>query len=189
MSFVMKKASGSRQRITVEEYYRMAEVGLLAPDARVELIDGVIVDMPTIGSRHACAVGDLYEIMRSAGGRAILRVQQPLHLGNLSVPVPDLVLAKPRNDRYKSAHPTATDALLVIEVGETSLRKDLNVKVLLYARHDILEVWVIDLTREQLHCFRSPAAGAYASSACIDKPGLLTVAALPDFTADLSDIF
>ena len=111
-----------RHRITVDEYYRMAEVGLLAADARVELIEGEILDMPPIGSRHAGVVSLLDRLLsRAAGDEAIVRVQLPLRLTNASEPQPDLALVKPRSDYYSTRHPTAADTLLVVEVSQTTV--------------------------------------------------------------------
>jgi Uma2 family endonuclease len=90
-----------RHRITVDEYHRMAEVGLLAPDARVELIEGVIIEMPPIGNRHAAAVDRLFRLLdRAVGDRAIVRCQGPVQLGDLSEPQPDFALLAPREDFY-----------------------------------------------------------------------------------------
>ena len=95
-----------RHRLTVSDYYRMAEVGILAPDARVELIDGDIIDMPPPGSLHAATVDDLTEFLgRSIGGKAIVRVQNHVRLSELSEPQPDLALLQRRDDRYRRSHP------------------------------------------------------------------------------------
>ncbi len=148
------------RRITVAEYYRMAEIGLLAPDARVELIEGAIVDMAPIGSRHGAKTSYLDRVLsRAAGDTAIVRVQLPISLDSMSEPQPDLALVKPRPDFYDKHHPVAADTLLIIEVCQTSLRYDHRVKVPLYASHGIPEVWLLDLQGGRLHCFRSAAPG------------------------------
>ena len=118
-----------RHRITVDEYHRMAEVGLLAPDARVELIEGAIIDMPPIGSRHASFVDRLTELLFVAvAGRAMLRCQGPVQLGDRSEPQPDLALFVRRKDFYEHRHPAAADTLLLVEVSETTLRYDRHTK-------------------------------------------------------------
>src|SRR5262245_27163525 len=109
-----------RHRITVEEYHRMAEVGLLAPDARVELIDGEIIDMPPMGSRHAAIVRRIQELLTDAvGKRALVQAQLPVRLDNYSEPEPDLAVLARREDYYAAKHPTPADTLLAVEVSES----------------------------------------------------------------------
>ena len=127
--------------ITVDEYYEMARTGALEPDARVELIEGEVVEMPPIGSRHGSAAEYLtYLLVRAVADGARVRCQLPVRLGNLSEPEPDVALVKPRLDRYSRSHPTATDVLLLVEISRSTLRYDIDVKVPLYARHGIPEV-------------------------------------------------
>ncbi len=189
MSTLME--SGPRKhRITVEEYYRMAEVGLLARDARVELIEGEIIDMPAIGSDHASVVDQLAQLLFEAvSSRAILRVQNPVRLSRSSEPEPDIAVLKPRADRYRHAHPVGLDTLLVIEVSDSSLRYDCDVKVPLYARHEVPEVWIIDLQGERVLFYRSLADGAYRDHSVDSRPGDASPAALPGVAVDLSKVF
>jgi Uma2 family endonuclease len=150
--------------ITVDEYYRMAEVGLLRSDARVELIEGRIIDMPPIGSHHAGAVNALTaQLIRLLHRRAVVAVQQPLRLSNHTEPQPDLAVLRYREDFYRSSHPSASDVLLVIEVSDSTLRFDREVKLPLYARHGIPELWIVDLAANQLHRMRDPAGSMYKS--------------------------
>src|SRR6185295_8160231 len=112
MSVAMEEGP-RRHRITVEEYYRMAEVGLLTPDARVELIEGEIIDMPPSGSHHAGTVSLLSRLLeRAVGDRAIVRGQGPIVLGEFSQPEPDVALVAPDSDFYRQRHPVAADTLL-----------------------------------------------------------------------------
>jgi Uma2 family endonuclease len=179
-----------RHRYTVVDYYRMAEVGILAPDARVELIDGEILDMAPIGSVHAGTVEQLAEALRRAvGARAWVRTQNPLRLDDHSEPQPDVSLLKARADFYKSRHPRPADTLLVIEVADTSLRFDRERKIPLYAQHGIPEAWLVDLQAKRLVRYRNPEHGVYAS---VDQPDLtlpLAIAALPERRIDLAALF
>ncbi len=178
-----------RHRITVDEYYRMAEVGLLARDARVELIEGEIIDMAPIGIAHGSVVDRLARLlMRAVGDQAIVRVQGVVSLSRSSEPQPDLTLLKPRNDFYASRHPTASDTLLIIEVSDTTLRYDREIKVPLYARHGVPEVWIVDLGNGQLHFYRSLAGGQYGGATATDKPGMTTIAALSAVSIDLTEL-
>ena len=178
-----------RHRITVDEYYRMADVGLLAQDARVELIDGEIFDMAPIGSRHGGIVSRLdHRLIRAIGDRAIARVQQPLRLSRSSEPQPDLAIVRSREDFYTRSHPTASDVLLVIEVSETTLRYDQRIKAPLYARHGVPELWIIDLEHLQMHLLRSPQDETYAEALVITEPGLVTLAADSRLEVDLTGL-
>jgi len=154
-----------RHRITVEHFYRMAEVGVFAEDDRVELIDGEIIDVPPMGHPHAGVLDYLAKLLiRTVEPRAIVRQQLPLRLGNYSEPLPDIVVARPRDDLYIDGHPTSADALLVIEISSTTLRFDRNVKVPMYARHAIPEVWVLDVSGQEIHRYSSLEDGHYAST-------------------------
>ena len=179
-----------RHRITVDEYHRMAESGSFAPDARVELIDGEIIDMPPIGSSHAGTVDQLYVLLhRAVGDRAIVRCQSPIQAGDFSEPQPDFALLALSKNFYKDRHPTEHDTLLVIEVSDSSLDEDLRRKMALYARQGIKEYWVVDLVNHLLHLFRNPAGARYEHTSSLDRPGTLEITALPGTTVDLSSLF
>jgi len=179
----------NRHRLTVEEYYRMAEVGLLAPDARVELIEGEIVDMAPIGSRHGSAVKRLLQLFSAAiNSQAIVAVQDPLRLGPRNEPQPDLMLLAPRDDFYGSAHPTAADVLLLVEVSDTTARYDRGIKLELYARHGVREVWIVDLDNHVLRTFRGPKGDTYTEVMETAHPGTLAPQALPGVSIDASKL-
>jgi len=176
-------------RLSVDEYYRMAEVGLLAPDARVELIEGVIIDMPPIGSRHGWTVAQIVKRLNATvGDTAEVFSQSALRLGRFSEPQPDVLLLQPRGRAYRKAHPAASDVLLVIEVSDTTLRYDLERKAPLYARHAVPEIWVIDVNRDELHVFRDPQDGGYRDVAVPAAPGTMPLP-IPGATLDLSDLW
>ena len=168
----------------------MAEVGILAPDARVELIDGEIIDMAPPGSSHAGTVDYLLDVLGTAiKGKATVRVQNPVRLSQYSEPQPDLALLRPRADFYRADHPRAQDVLLIVEVAASSLRFDRRKKVPLYARHAVPEVWLVDLGRERLVRYRSPERGTYS---LIDEPDMhvsLAVGALERVAIDLRRLF
>ncbi len=178
-----------RHRLTVDEYYRMAEVGVLAPDARVELIDGEIIDMAPQKSRHASVVNELMRrLMRCAGDRALVSCQTPLRLSQRSEPGPDLMLLRPRADGYAQAHPNAADVLLLIEVADSSARYDREIKLPLYARHGVAEVWIVDLEAGLLRQRRQPAGESYAQAADTATPGAALLPGLPGADIDLSGL-
>lgn len=178
-----------RHRLTVGDYYRMGEAGIFTPDARVELIEGEIIDMAPIGTRHGSAVKRLVALLTAAlGARVIVAVQDPLRLSDLSEPEPDLMLLKPRADFYADAHPGAADVLLLIEVADTSARYDREIKLPLYARYGVPEVWIVDLEARLLRLYRDPAGDAYGQVSATGAPGRTPIAALPGFEIDLAQI-
>lgn len=178
-----------RHRITVDEYHRMAEVGLLAPDARVELIEGEIIDMAPIGREHTSVVDQLNRLfVRAVGDDAIVRVQGSVRLSSWSEPEPDLVLLRPRADFYRSRFATGADMLLVIEVSDSTLRYDREIKMPLYARHGVPEAWIVDVGSGELLVYDGPVAGEYARRNVVTEPGRMPVAALPGLTVDLSGV-
>lgn len=175
--------------ITVDEYYDMDRTGLLEPDARVELIEGEVVPMPPIGSRRGSTGGFLDHLLDHAlADRALVRGQLPVRLDNLSEAVPDIAVVKNRADRYMRSHPTAADALLIVEVSNSTLRYDTNVKVPLYARHGIPEVWIVDLKNGQFRTYRSPSEGRYRDTASTATPGRTAVPGVPEVIVDLSEL-
>jgi Uma2 family endonuclease len=145
-----------RHAITVEEYMRMGQAHVFAEQARLELMEGEIVEMAPIGSPHAAVVNTLAALLGKVAPGAIVSVQNPLVLSERSAPQPDVVLLRPRADRYFNSHPVAADALLVVEVADTTLRYDLEVKRPLYARAGVEEMWVVGIDRREVHVFREP---------------------------------
>ena len=178
-----------RHRITVDEYYRMAEVGLLAPDARVELIEGEIIDMAPIGTDHASVVNRINRLLVLAvGDRGIVQIQGPARLDHYSEPEPDVAVFAPRDDFYRHVRPTIAETLLVVEVSHSSVRYDRDIKVPLYARHGIREVWIVDLENGELRFCRNPQRGRYLEQSSTREPGITPVSALPGVEVDLSRI-
>lgn len=179
-----------RHAISAEEYLRMGEAGVFAPEARLELVEGEIIEMAPIGSLHAGTVAILDRLLgRAAGDLALVWVQNPLIVSEQSVPQPDLVLLRPRADSYTRSHPTAADVLLVIEVADTTLAFDLGTKVPLYARAGIVEAWVVDLQARALQVFRRPGASGYGSSFAASGEAKVSAAALPEVAITVADLF
>lgn len=179
-----------RHAVSAQEYLRMGESGVFAPEARLELIDGEIVEMAPIGSRHAGMVKVLNRLLsRAAGDLAIVSVQDPLVIGDRSVPQPDLALLKPRADSYSSSHPSAADVLLVVEVADTTLAFDLGTKIPLYARGGIAETWVVDLQERAVRVFRDPSASGYRASFTVSGGGSVAPLALPAVDVAFSELF
>jgi Uma2 family endonuclease len=182
-------AETNRHRFSVEDYHRMGEVGILRGDERVELIDGEIVRMTPIGSAHAACVKRLLRrLVSAAGERAIVSAQDPIVLGPASEPQPDLALLRPRADFYAGAHPGPDDVWLIVEVAETSLAFDRAVKVPLYARAGIAEVWLIDLPGQHIEVYRQPSEGRYAQVHRLPRGQRVTPHALPDLGVAVDEV-
>src|SRR5262245_26426004 len=142
----------ARKRFTVDDYYRMAEAGILKHTDRVELIEGEIVEMSPIGARHAMAVNRLNMIFaRGLGDKIVVGVRNAAHMDRYNEPQPDIVLIRPREGFYGTSHPNPEDVVLLIEVSETTLRFDRTVKLPIYARNGIREVWIVDLKNDVIH--------------------------------------
>jgi Uma2 family endonuclease len=153
-------ASLPRHRWTVADFDRMLGSGLLEETDRVELIEGELIDMAPVWSRHAYTVDSIARMLqRLVGSRYLVRVQNPLRLGESSEPQPDIAVVRDRS--YAAAHPEAADVLLLIEVADTTLEFDRDIKLPLYARHGIPECWLIDVAGSQLSIHREPAEGEY----------------------------
>jgi len=177
-------------RLMVDDYHRMGETGILGPELRTELIEGEIVEMTPIGPSHGGTVNLLAKRLTTrVGDAALVSIQNPVVLDDHSEPQPDLALLRPRADFYRDAHPRPRDVLLVIEVADSTLRYDRDVKLPLYARAGIPEVWLVDLRGRELVIYRRPGATGYAESV---QPGERTALSLPldpPLTLDLSDLF
>jgi Uma2 family endonuclease len=179
-----------RHLVTAQEYLRMGETGVFAPDARLELIEGEIFEMAPIGPPHATVVRTITALVyERIGKRAIVSVQAPLIAGPISVPEPDLALLEPRPDKYASSHPGRGDAMLVIEVADTTLRADLDVKVPLYARAGVPEVWVVAIEHRVVHVFREPGADGYQRTFAAKGEHEIAPIALPDVRLCVAEIF
>ena len=152
-----------KYRLTVEDYHRMGETGILSEDTRVELLHGEIIERSPINSPHAGAVNKLNKLLSKLfGDQAVISVQNPIELGPDSEPEPDIAVLKMRSDLYSDAHPRAEDILLVIEVAGSSLQKDRQVKMPLYAEAGIPEAWVIDLEGKTIEVYSSPTPEGYS---------------------------
>ena len=140
----------------------MADAGLLGADDRVELVEGEIIDMAPIGSRNAACVDRLNRLFTTRLSEQVaVRVQSPVRLSDLSEPQPDLALLRHRPDFYAGAHPGPGDVLLVVEVADTTLAWDRDVKVPLYGRAGVGEVWIVDLTAEVVDILKGPGTQGY----------------------------
>ena len=178
-----------RRRFTVDEYHQMGQVGILHEDDRLELLEGEIVEMAPIGSRHQATVDRLTRLFsESATEVALVRVQGPVRLAEDSEPQPDLTLLRGRTDFYASAHPGAGDVLLLVEVSDTSLEYDRELKLPLYANHGVSEVWLVDLEAEVVEVYRDPSTEGYREVLRVGRGQGLSPKSLPNLQLLAEDI-
>ena len=181
--------SQPRHRWTVAEYHRMAEVGLLNEDSRVELIEGELIEMAPIGSPHGGNVKRFIRLFSKViGDKAIIAAQDPVVLSGYSEPEPDIALLRWRADDYEQSHPHPEDVLLLIEVSDSTLRYDRDVKIPLYAKNGIPEVWLLDIQNRQLEIYREPINGVYQQRD-YRRTGKIAPILCPDAVIDLAELF
>jgi Uma2 family endonuclease len=178
-----------RRRFTTTEYARIGAAGVFGEDDRVELLDGEIVQMPPIGFGHAACVRRLTDLFtRRLGARAQVSVQNPVELDEHTQPQPDAALLRPRADYYAAGHPTAAAILLLVEVADTSVDYDRQLKVPLYARHGVGEVWLVDLTQPRLVIYGDASPQGYRTVRILQRADVVSPAAFPDQVIPVSDI-
>ena len=178
-----------RRKFTVDEYYRMAEVGILHADERVELIDGEIVLMAPMGKPHAVGVRRADSILqRVLEGVAIVSAQNPVHLGPHFEPEPDVAVLRIKEDEYLNQHPEPGDILWVIEIADTTLYHDRGVKALLYAEANIPETWIMNLVEDCIEAFTQPGPDGYAQHAIYRRGDTISPSTLPDVEFAVDDL-
>lgn len=176
-----------RRRFTVHDYHRMGEASILHEDDRVELIEGEIVEMAAIGTRHFSCVNRLYRLLvMSVGDEAVISVQHPVRLNEHTELQPDLAVIRPRD--YRESLPEPDDVLLLIEVSDTTLAYDRGVKLPLYARAGIGEVWIVDLPGETIERYTDPSGDGYRRVEQARRGQTLESIALPGFTPSVDQV-
>jgi Uma2 family endonuclease len=189
----LQQSAVERWRFTIDDFYRMGEAGIFPPDARVELIDGDVIGMAPIGSHHSGSVSGLDEIFHDLLGRRVtISVQGPLRISlpgqRQANPQPDVLVLTRRDDFYRHANPTPADVLLVIEVSDTTLAYDRDVKAPLYARAGIRECWIVDIAGARLLVYRDPRDGVYQSAESLTDDATVAPLAFPELTIAVADI-
>lgn len=167
----------SKLQFSIGEYYRIAAAGVLREDDRVELIEGEIIKMNPIGSRHAACVGRLTELLGDRARKvAMVWVQNPVEINDYSEPVPDVTLLRRRDDFYAHAKPAPGDVLLIVEVSDSTINYDRKVKAPLYARAGVPEMWLVNLPEELVEVYTRPLNGAYQETRLVRRGETITVA-------------
>ncbi len=174
---------------TIDDYFAMAEAGILGPEERVELIDGVVITMPPIGNPHNASVDKSNRnLVISVGTRGIVRTQGSIALNDRSMPQPDLVLLREREDFYVSQRVGPQDILLLIEVSDSSACYDRNVKLPRYAEAGIPEVWLAILPEQVIEVHTEPAGGRYTQMRTFRPGDAISPGCFPDIALPVSEI-
>jgi Uma2 family endonuclease len=177
-------------RISADRYLKMFESGVLTEYDRVELIDGDIIIMAPIGPPHSADVARLNKLfVLSARDSAIVSPGAALRLGEYSVPQPDLMLLKPRDDYYSSRLPTPSDVILLVEVSDSAVAFDQGVKRSLYARKGIAEYWVVDIPGGRVHVYRDPSVKGFAMARAYSGTDVVSPRALPAIQITAGTLF
>jgi Uma2 family endonuclease len=191
MSAVLTDSPPTRFKLTVEQYHRMGEAGILGPEDRVELIDGELIRMAPIGSMHMGLHSRLNRLLvAQTEGQAVLTPASGLRLSDFTEPQPDFIVLRWRADDYMGKLAHASDALLVIEVSDSSLRYDRDLKLGLYARAGVPEVWIVDVRGERVLVHRGPAGeGGYRERQALGIDAVATCAAMPSIRIEVGALF
>ena len=179
----------TKKLFTVDEFYRIAEAGIFTEDDRVELIDGEIIEMSPVGNLHIACVHRATTFFTEAfGRRAIVSIQSPLRLSKYTEPLPDVIVLKPVADFYASRKCSPADVLFLVEVSDTTLRYDKNIKLPRYAAAGVAEVWIEDLKNELLLVYRNPAEKGFGTSLVLHRGDSISPLAFPKVTFKVDDL-
>ncbi|MEO1762383.1 MAG: Uma2 family endonuclease [Cyanobacteria bacterium J06629_18] len=174
---------------TVKEYHRMAEAGIFDEDERVELLEGKIIWMSAIGTAHRSAVGRTNKyLQKHLGDKAWVSIQDPIQLDDYSEPEPDIAVVKIDQLDYADHHPTPDEVYLVIEVADTTFKKDCETKGKAYAAAGIIDYWVLDVIKRQLHVFREPSENGYKSEVILKDNDVVSALNFSDLNIDISEM-
>ncbi|MDJ0517312.1 MAG: Uma2 family endonuclease [Trichodesmium sp. MO_231.B1] len=178
-----------RRLFTVDQYYKMLKAGILTENERLELIRGEIIKMSPISPPHAARVSCLSELFILRLAKTVtVGIQDPVRLNNTSEPQPDISLLQRRQDFYETQHPQPEDVFLLIEVSDTTVKYDQEVKIPLYAENNIVEVWLVNLTEKCLEVYRQPTANGYEIVQTFQRGENVTIQALPNVTFTVDEI-
>lgn len=177
------------RRISIDDYHQMAETEILAPDERTELINGQIFQMVAKGTAHSAAVSRLSALLlKSLENQALIRFQDPIQLDDFSEPEPDIAIVKRDPLFYEDHHPIPQEIHWLIEVSDTTLKHDLEVKVPAYARALIREYWVLDIQDRKVFIFRSSDTQGFLEQTIATEEDVIRPLDFPNFAFAVKDM-
>jgi Uma2 family endonuclease len=179
-----------RRLFTAEQFFQMIATGILTKHDHVELLEGEILEMTPIGRSHAACRANLIRMfILGIDGRGIVWSPGTIRLSDRSAPQPDLAVLRPNPRKYRDAYPIPDDVLLLVEISDSSLRRDRELKLPMYARAGIQEYWIVDVQDEVVDVYTSPANLNYASARTFRRGEFISPAAFPDLAIAVDDIF
>jgi Uma2 family endonuclease len=183
------QTEATKKLFTVYEYYQMVETGILSQHVRTELINGEVIEMSAMGVRHRAFVNRASDLLIPLfKGKAQISVQLPVRLNDFNEPQPDICFLKPRRDFYATKHPGPSDVFMAMEISDTSLGYDRDIKLGVYAAARIPEVWILDLVNQILLVFRDPSRKAYRTSLSFSRADSVFLSAFPEIPITVSDL-
>ena len=183
------EAQLERYPITTDVYHQMIKQGILTSNDKIELLEGDLIKMSAVGPRHAACVDRLSEILRTEFGKSItLRHQNPVELSDFSEPEPDIAILRRREDFYAHAHPAPGDVLLLIEISESTLKKDRGIKLSAYAKAGIVEYWIVNLQDDIIEVYTSPAGSSYQVTRIVHRHETLSPVLLSSIILEADEV-
>jgi Uma2 family endonuclease len=177
-----------RRKFTLDEYHRLAETGFLTEDDRVELIDGEIIEMSPVGKAHnACINRNTRTLVQRLSDRAVVSVQNSVVILE-NEPLPDIAILQPNPSYYADRLATPEDILLIIEVADSSLTYDQEIKTSKYAQAGVQELWIVDLNDDMIWVYRNPSPKGYLDIKAYKRGEHITTLAFPDITLAVNEI-
>lgn len=177
------------KRFRAEDFRKMTEVGILPEESGWEVIDGYLIDKMSIGSKHAGIVNKLNRILIFLlGSETVVAIQNPVHLDEYNEPEPDIALLKPREDFYTNSHPTAPDVLLLVEVSDSTVEYDREIKKTLYAAAGIVEYWLINLQNNTVEVYSQPKDGNYRLARILESGETIEAVAVANLKLPIDEI-
>lgn len=177
------------KRFRVEDFRKMTEVGILPEESGWEIIDGYLIDKMSIGSNHAGIVNILTQkLIVLLAGKAVVAVQNPIHIDDYNEPEPDIALLKSRNDFYRKSLPTPEDVLLLVEVSDSTLEYDRDIKKAIYAEAEIAEFWLVNLKENTIECYSQPKNGNFRLAQIFEKGETVKSKSIENLTLEVEEI-
>jgi Uma2 family endonuclease len=189
MMNVQTQPQPRRLRFTVDEYYKMIELGMLKDYEKAEIIEGELIQKMPIGKRHSAVVEKLNEILRDELGKSVsLRNQQPVRFDEYNEPEPDLAVLQRHEDFYSDNKPVPKDVLFLIEVSDATLKYDRDIKLALYAEAEIPEVWIVNLPNDIIEVHQNPGSGIYQITKIFKRGEMVTSEMMPNLKLKVDEI-
>ncbi len=184
-----KSSTVTFKRFCVDDFRKMMEIGILIEESGWEIIDGKIIDKIKISSKNVGTVRKLSKVLANlVGHQMLVSIRNPIHIDKYNEPEPDIALLKPREDFYAESHPLPPDALLLIEVSDSTLGFDREIKRTLYAEAGIVEFWLVNLTENTIECYSSPKNGSYRLVKIVGAGGIAASVAIENLMFEVDEI-